>query len=37
MNLKEIMQEITGKSGAKTVFGPAFVKDHARLVLGGRD
>ena len=32
MNLKEVMQEITEKSGAKAVFGPAFVKDRVTFV-----
>jgi len=32
MNLREVMQEITGKSGAKAVFSPVFVKDRVTFV-----
>jgi len=32
MNLKEVMQQITDKSGARAVFGEAFVKDKVTFV-----
>jgi len=32
MNVKEMMQEISDKSGAKAVFGPAFVKDRVTFI-----
>jgi len=32
MNLKEVIQEITDKSGAKAVFGAAYVKDRVTLI-----
>jgi uncharacterized spore protein YtfJ len=32
MNLKEVMQEIGEKSGAKAVFGPAYVKDRVSFI-----
>jgi uncharacterized spore protein YtfJ len=32
MNLKEVIQEITDKSGAKAVFGEAFVKDRVTFI-----
>jgi uncharacterized spore protein YtfJ len=32
MNVKEVMQEITAKSGAKAVFGEAFVKDRVTFI-----
>jgi uncharacterized spore protein YtfJ len=32
MNLKEVIQEITAKSGAKAVFGEAYVKDRVTFI-----
>jgi len=32
MNLKEVIQEITDKSGAKAVFGEAYVKDRVTFI-----
>ncbi len=32
MNLKEVIQEITEKSGAKAVFGEAYVKDRVTFI-----
>jgi uncharacterized spore protein YtfJ len=32
MNLREVMQEITDKSGAKAVFGEAYVKDRVTFI-----
>jgi uncharacterized spore protein YtfJ len=32
MNLKEVMQEISDSSGAKAVFGPAYVKDRVTFI-----
>jgi uncharacterized spore protein YtfJ len=32
MNLKEVIQEITDKSGAKAVFGAAYVKDRVTFI-----
>jgi len=32
MNLKEMIQEITDKSGAQAVFGPAYVKDRVTFI-----
>jgi uncharacterized spore protein YtfJ len=32
MNLKEVIQEITDKNGAKAVFGEAYVKDRVTFI-----
>lgn len=32
MNLKEVIQEITEKSGARAVFGQAYVKDRVTFI-----
>ena len=32
MNLKEVIQEITDKSGVKAVFGEAYVKDRVTFI-----
>jgi uncharacterized spore protein YtfJ len=32
MNLKDVIQEITDKSGAKAVFGEAYVKDRVTFI-----
>lgn len=32
MNLKEVIQEITEKTGAKAVFGEAYVKDRVTFI-----
>jgi uncharacterized spore protein YtfJ len=32
MNLSEVIQEISDKSGAKAVFGPAYVKDKVTFI-----
>jgi uncharacterized spore protein YtfJ len=32
MNLKEVIQEITDKSGTKAVFGEAYVKDRVTFI-----